>query len=458
MGGVKSYTPMLLSPGTKLGPYEILALLGVGGMGEVWKARDTRLNRLVAIKVSQEKFSDRFEQEARAVASLNHPHICHLYDIGPNYLVMEYIDGEPLKGPLSAERALKLALEIADALDAAHSKDIIHRDLKPANILVTASGVKLLDFGLAKMLAPIAAVADETGTLGLTQPGMIVGTPQYMSPEQIEAKSTDARSDIFGFGTVLYEMLTGKPAFAGNSILGVIAAVLHEQPKAASGVKDGVPMDFDRIVARCLEKDPARRFASMQEVKGALQRAVVSQDARASIAVLPFANLSADRENEYFGDGLAEEIINALTQVSGLRVIARTSAFAFKGKQEDVRRIAEMLGVGNILEGSVRKAGNRIRVTAQLITAADGSHLWSERYDREMSDIFAVQDEISQAIADALKAKLGTRPGGASRPRPTVNLEAYRAYLEGNHYQVEMTPAGMLRSLECYERSIRLDP
>jgi serine/threonine protein kinase len=255
MGGVKSYTPMLLSPGTKLGPYEILALLGVGGMGEVWKARDTRLNRLVAIKVSQEKFSDRFEQEARAVASLNHPHICHLYDIGPNYLVMEYIDGEPLKGPLSAERALKLALEIADALDAAHSKDIIHRDLKPANILVTASGVKLLDFGLAKMLAPIAAATDETGTLGLTQPGMIVGTPQYMSPEQIEAKSTDARSDIFGFGTVLYEMLTGKPAFAGNSILGVIAAVLHEQPKAASGVKHGVPMDFDRIVARCLEKD-----------------------------------------------------------------------------------------------------------------------------------------------------------------------------------------------------------
>ena len=459
MGGVKSYTPMLLSPGTKLGPYEILALLGVGGMGEVWKARDTRLNRLVAIKVSQEKFSDRFEQEARAVASLNHPHICHLYDIGPNYLVMEYIDGEPLKGPLSAERALKLALEIADALDAAHSKDIIHRDLKPANILVTASGVKLLDFGLAKMLAPIAAVADETGTLGLTQPGMIVGTPQYMSPEQIEAKSTDARSDIFGFGTVLYEMLTGKPAFAGNSILGVIAAVLHEQPKAASGVKDGVPMDFDRIVARCLEKDPARRFASMQEVKGALQRAVVSQDARASIAVLPFANLSADKENEYFGDGLAEEIINALTQVSGLRVIARTSAFAFKGKQEDVRRIAEMLGVGNILEGSVRKAGNRIRVTAQLITAADGSHLWSERYDREMTDVFAVQDEIAQAVVDALKDRLGARvTRRAVQQRQPVDIEAYHLYLKGLHYWHKNTPEAAEAAWHLFEQALAVDP
>src|ERR1700680_4197548 len=456
MGGVKSYTPMLLSPGTKLGPYEILALLGVGGMGEVWKARDTRLNRLVAIKVSQEKFSDRFEQEARAVASLNHPHICHLYDIGPNYLVMEYIDGEPLKGPLSAERALKLALEIADALDAAHSKDIIHRDLKPANILVTASGVKLLDFGLAKMLAPIAAVADETGTLGLTQPGMIVGTPQYMSPEQIEAKSTDARSDIFGFGTVLYEMLTGKPAFAGNSILGVIAAVLHEQPKAASGVKDGVPMDFDRIVARCLEKDPARRFASMQEVKGALQRAVVSQDARASIAVLPFANLSADRENEYFGDGLAEEIINALTQVSGLRVIARTSAFAFKGKQEDVRRIAEALGVANILEGSVRKAGNRIRVIAQLIIAADGSHLWSERYDREMTDVFAVQDEIAQAIAAALEVKLAPKPADIRHHTP--KLPAFEAFLRGRHHLFKLTPDSWTRARERFAEAMALDP
>src|SRR5260370_6091789 len=258
---------MSLAAGERLGPYEILAPLGAGGMGEVYRARDTRLGREVALKISKEQFSERFEEEARAVAALNHPHICHLYDIGPNYLVMEYIDGESLKGPLSTERTLKEELEIADELGAGPSKDIIQRDLKPANILVTASGVKLLDFGLAKMLAPVAAVADETGTLGLTQPGMIVGTPQYMSPEQIEAKSTNARSDIFGFGTVLYEMLTGKPAFAGSSILGVIAAVLHEQPKAASGVKHGVPMHFDRIIARCLEKDPARRFASMQEVR-----------------------------------------------------------------------------------------------------------------------------------------------------------------------------------------------
>ena len=438
---------MALTSGTKLGPYEIQSPLGSGGMGEVYCARDTRLDRTVAIKILPEHLSrdseakQRFDREARAISSLNHPHICTLYDIGPDFIVMEYVEGKPLRGPVAMEVAVRYAIQIADAMGAAHRKGIIHRDLKPANILVTSSGVKLLDFGLAKTRCP-TAVGDEALTLELTQPGMIMGTPQYMAPEQIEGKSADARSDIFSFGSVLYEMLTGKSAFSGSSVPGVMAAILREQPTRASNVRPGVSTDLDRLIARCLEKDPARRFGSMEEVKTALGKASLQQDARTSIAVLPFANLSADRDNEYFGDGLAEEIINALTQVPGLRVIARTSAFAFKGRQEDARRIGETLGVANILEGSVRKAGNRIRVTAQLITAADGSHLWSERYDREMTDIFALQDEIAQAVVDALKKHLGAAMMLRGQ-RHVADIEAYRLYVRGRHYFWKFTPEAL---------------
>jgi TolB-like protein/predicted Ser/Thr protein kinase len=448
---------MALTIGTKLGPYEIVALLGAGGMGEVYRARDVRLDRTVAVKKVREAFSNRFDQEARAIAAMNHPHICTLYDIGPDFIVMEYVEGKPLRGPVAVEEAVVYAVQIADALSAAHRKGVIHRDLKPGNILVTSSGVKLLDFGLAKMSCP-AAVGDETLTLELTQPGMIVGTPQYMAPEQIEGKPADARSDIFSFGSVLYEMLTGKPAFSGSSIPGLMAAILHEQPTSASNVRPGIPTDLDRLIARCLQKAPAQRFGSMEEVKTALEKASLGQDARASIAVLPFANLSADRENEYFGDGLAEEIINALTQVPGLRVIARTSAFAFKGKQEDARRISETLGVANILDGSVRRAGNRIRVTAQLITAADGSHLWADRYDREMTDVFAVQDEIAQAVVDALKEHLGASAAVRRVQRQAADIEAYHLYVKGRHYFWKFTPEGLDTARDLFEQAVSVDP
>jgi serine/threonine-protein kinase len=426
---------MTVSVGDTLGPYEILAPLGAGGMGEVWKARDSRLDRIVAIKCLKESHSARFQQEARAIAALNHPHICQLHDIGPDYLVLEYVDGTPLKGPLEPKEAIRVGLQILSALDAAHQRGILHRDLKPGNILISRAGAKLLDFGLAKLM----------GEDSITQMG-ISGTPCYMSPEQAEGKALDARSDVFSFGAVLYEMLSGTKAFDS------LAAVLRDEPRAlnASPALRG-------IVTRCVRKAPADRFANAAEVRAALENAGADREVtQPSIAVLPFANMSADKEQEYFSDGLAEEVINALVKIDGLRVIARTSAFAFKGQNTDIRKIAETLGVANILEGSVRRAGSRIRVTAQLITAADGSHLWSERYDRELSDVFAVQDEISSAIASALQVKLTPQVGFRRRYAP--KLPAYEALLKAKHFHWKVTAESMEQAKGYYEQAIALDP
>ncbi|HEY7389220.1 MAG TPA: protein kinase [Bryobacteraceae bacterium] len=425
---------MALSVGERLGPYVIAAKIGVGGMGEVWKARDTRLDRIVAIKRLKGDHGARFEQEARAIAALNHPHICQIHDIGEDYLVLEYIEGSPLRGPLPLPDALRIAAQIASALEAAHSKGILHRDLKPGNILVSGSGAKLLDFGLAKV------AGDEDATQSMA----VSGTPLYMSPEQAEGKALDARSDIFSFGSVLYELLAGRRAFES------LAAVLRDDP---------APFDSPalEVVAKCLKKNPPERYQSMTEVRAALE-SVVAQgaDQQPSIAVLPFANLSGDKEQEYFSDGLAEEIINALAQIPGLKVTARTSAFAFRGKEQDITKIAEVLRVRTILEGSVRRAGNRIRVTAQLINAADGYHLWSQRYDRELADVFEVQDEIAAAIAGALQAKLAPKPAAVERYKP--NLPAYEAYLKGLHQFQKLTLASMTQGKEYFERAILLDP
>ncbi|MDE3168282.1 MAG: protein kinase, partial [Acidobacteriota bacterium] len=436
---------MPAAQGSRIGPYEILDRLGAGGMGEVYTARDTRLGRVVAIKFLNAAHSDRFQHEARAIAALNHPHICTLHDIGPDYLVMEYVEGAPLQGPLKPEEALRLGLQIAEALEAAHSKGIIHRDLKPANILVNQAGVKLLDFGLAKLQQETQAGED---TVTQTQAGTILGTAAYMSPEQAEGRPADARSDVFSFGLVLYEMLSGRRAFSGQTSVSTLAAILHKEPEPLGG-----PPEIEGIVKRCLRKAPAERFQTISDVAAAL-RAVRFSERTPSIAVLPFANMSGDKENEYFSDGLAEEIINALTKVPGLKVAARTSTFAFKDKNEDIRRIGETLGVAQVLEGSVRKSGNRLRVTAQLIAIADGYHLWSERFDRQMTDVFEIQDEISQAIVDALKLKLVR----TAAPRRTASLAAYQAYLEGNYHRLQLTEAGLTRGREYLERAIALDP
>jgi TolB-like protein/predicted Ser/Thr protein kinase len=429
---------MSFSAGERLGPYEIVAQIGSGGMGEVWKARDTRLGRIVAIKRLHGQHGERFEQEARAIAALNHPHICQIFDIGTDYLVLEFVDGEPLRGPVPVEEAVRLALQITSALEEAHSRGILHRDLKPANILVTAKGsAKLLDFGLAKLT--MGGDADLTKTVE----GTVMGTAAYMAPEQIEGKPCDARSDVFSFGAVLYEMLAGRRAFDG------MASVLRDDPKP--------PPALASLVLRCLAKQPGQRFQTIAEVKAALEMALANPvEKTPSIAVLPFANMSRDADDEYFSDGLAEEIINALTQIAGLKVIARTSAFAFKGKNEDIRKIAEALGVTNVLEGSVRRAGNRLRVTAQLIHAADGTHLWSQRYDRELTDVFAVQDEIAAAITEALHVKLVGKPATARPHEP--NLSAYEAFLRGRHQYYKGGPEAFARAEEYCKQAIALDP
>jgi len=406
-------------------------------MGEVYQATDTRLGRSVAIKRLTQR-ADRFEQEARAIAALNHPNICQIHDVGPDYLVMEYVEGASPRGPLPAQEAFRLGVQIAEALAEAHGKRILHRDLKPGNILVSSKGVaKLLDFGLAKLMA-------DDGDAGTTA---VMGTPLYMSPEQIEGRPLDERSDIFSFGVVLYEWLSGRRPFDS------LGAVLRDAPSAIEG--PGAD-----LVMRCLAKEPAARFQRVSDVKAGLEQLVTKGGSEGpSIAVLPFANMSTDKEQEFFSDGLAEEIINALAQIPGLKVTARTSAFAFRGKEQDIRRIAEVLDVKTILEGSVRRSGNRIRVTAQLINAADGYHLWSQRYDRELADVFDMQDEMATAIAHALQVQL--TPAAATTVRYKPDLQAYEAYLKGRHFfsgASGQTMEAWEQGRRYYERAISIDP
>jgi serine/threonine-protein kinase len=452
--------------GQTIAHYQVVEKLGEGGMGVVYKARDTHLDRFVAIKLlPPEKVADperkrRFVQEAKAASALNHPNIITIYDIaaegGREFIAMEYVSGKTLAQmvagqPLPASEAVKYAVQAADALAAAHAAGIVHRDLKPANIMVTEEGwVKVLDFGLAKL----TEAGGPESTVTLTAEGAIVGTVAYMSPEQAEGKRLDARTDIFSFGAVLYEMVSGRRAFGGETAVSALAAVLRGEPPPLREA----PTELASIVHRCLRKDPRERYQGARELKAALEELRLEAPDRATqpaIAVLPFANLSADKENEYFSDGLAEEIINALTKLPGLRVTARTSAFAFRGKEQDVGEIGAKLRVGHILEGSVRKAGNRIRVTAQLINVADGYHLWSERFDREMTDVFAVQDDICRAIVDKLRVQLA--PDRPLVKRYTGNVEAYNLYLKGCYHTLKFTPESLAKGREYFQQAVAAD-
>jgi serine/threonine protein kinase/Tfp pilus assembly protein PilF len=446
-------------------------------MGEVYRAVDTRMGRDVAIKIVSEPLSGRFTREVRTIAALNHPNICTIHDVGPNYLVMEYVDGAPLKGPMAEPTAIALARQIAAALEAAHAKGIVHRDLKPGNILRTSEGVKLLDFGIATLAQPsiddrapstatLASLASNLETVVIssrtqsetlpyasvaTRVGEMLGTPAYMSPEQSSGRPVDARSDIFSFGAVLYEMLTGRRAFTATTAAAAITAVQQQEPLPLEASPEVV-----RIVTRCLRKNPAERFQGVAELRIALERAAAELGRKTpSVAVLPFVMAGANTEDEYFGDGLTEDIINALSGVTGLKVIARTSTFAFKHASQDIRGIAETLGADHVVEGSVRMAGPRIRVTTRLITAQDGTQLWSKRYDRDLHDVFVIQDEISHAIATELKVSL-TRHTLVKAP--TEHFAAYQEVLRGRHHFYRFHPEEQTKALACFEKAVAIDP
>jgi len=482
--------------GKTVSHYWIVEKLSEGGMGVVYKAEDTNLKRTVALKflpsglTRDAEAKERFIQEAQAASALDHPNICNVHEIGETdegqlFIAMACYEGETLKkkserGSLDIREAVDIAIQVAQGLAKAHSKGIVHRDIKPANVIITKDGIaKILDFGLAKLAGPAK----------LTKTGSTAGTAAYMSPEQIRGEEIDQRADLFSFGVTLYETITGHLPFRGEHEAALTYSIAHEDPIPLKTWQVHVPQTLGKVIERCLEKDRARRYQRADEIVSDLRTVEqeISPSAKVqrkraklpflvggaisvlvllvlayfflhpkpaaggekSIAVLPFVDMSPQKDQEYFCDGMTEELINRLSNISGLKVPARTSVFTFKGKVGDIRDIGQKLQVRTVLEGSVRKAGNELRITVQLINIADGYHLWSETYDRELKDVFAVQDEISSAIVDALRLRLTSEERQRMSARPIDNVAAYECYLKANA-EIWRFTEGSLDSAQLY--------
>jgi serine/threonine-protein kinase len=501
-----------------LSHYSIIKKLGAGGMGEVYLAQDTKLDRDVAIKllppqlVADEQARKRLLREAKAAAKLDHPNICAIHEVneeaGRSFIVMQYVEGETLanrieRKPLELHEALDASVQVADALAAAHSLSIIHRDIKPANIMITPRGqIKVLDFGLARIVrdkVPVPTQAD-TATL-LTEPGVIVGTVPYMSPEQVKGEALDARSDIFSFGACLFEMMSGKQPFVAENAAATLSAILTKEPPPLTRYVE-VPAEVQRIVRKCLEKDKENRYQSAQELAIDLKslkrggepgvsdlvrtdkpkkyrwlyatvallvllisvsialylfRPSSSATPISSLAVLPFTNASADLNAEFVSDGITESIINSLSQISQLKVTARTTAFRYKGKEVDPRAVGRELNVDALLTGKVIQHGDSLYIQTDFVSTADGSQLWGERYSRKLSDILAVQDEIARQISEKLRLTLTHDEKQRLTRRYTDNTEAYQLYMQGRYYWNKRTDEGLKKGADYFQRAVNVD-
>jgi len=517
---------MTLAPCTHLGPYEILAPLGAGGMGEVYRARDTRLDREVAIKVLPQHLADdpdsrqRFEREAKVLAALSHPNILAIFDVGSengvSFVVMELLPGETLRSRILQRRprwpqALQMAIEIAEGLSAAHSRGIVHRDLKPDNIFLTQDEhVKILDFGLARWHRDIdtAETDFETNAGPATATGMVMGTAPYMSPEQLKGLHVDTRSDIFSFGCVLQEMITGQSPFSRSTRAEVISAILKEDPPSLMEFDAAIPAELDETVKHCLNKEPNQRFQSavdlafhLRQILGSVSlpkstTQAVGRDARPagksvkaiaaaivlllmsasafywngsrkanvahhefkSVAVLPLQNFSADPEQQYFVDGMTEAVIADLAKIKAMKVISRTSVMPYKNSKKSLREIAKELQADAVIEGSVMRSADRVRITVQLIDASSDQHLWAESYERDLKNVIALQGEIAQAVAQQVRVVITPQEQARLVKERPVDPEVYELYLKGRHIMTRGGLEDVSMAIECFQAGIAKDP